>query len=253
MSRKTWTKRIGRAVRTAFLGVWIVPDSQVRVLSLAYQEHLFRLFHRHRINRLMHYIGIPMAMMTLYAAVGTFGALCIALLIAGLHTIIAVQHRLWLLGAVAVTAQIGFVVIADRVLSPLYSGNANFWASPWVHIFGWSFLQYSGHALESELPKPWGRRTMTPIDQWLRKARARHLVLAAVAMIPHVFVEWVSGPRNLFLVWIRLARSLGYRPPELETMHLELLRLHSGKRPVLEHDLFYREYARSLGRDPATL
>lgn len=248
-----WRTRIGRALHTAFLAVWIVPESQVRVFSLAYQEHLFRLFHRHRLNRFTHYLGIPMAMMTLYAAVGTSGALGIALLIAGLHAIIAVRHQLWLIGALAVTAQIGFVIIANRVLAPLYSGPLNFRESPWVHIFGWSFLQYCGHALESELPKPWGRTTMTPLDQWFRKAGVRHLLFAAAAMIPHVFVEWFSGPRNLFLIWIRLARSLGYRSAELETMHVELLRLHSGKEPVLEHDVFYREYARSLGQDPAAL
>ena len=60
--------RSRRVPRMAFLGIWIVPECQVRVLSLDYQEYLFRLFHEHRLNRLSHYVGIPMALATLYAA-----------------------------------------------------------------------------------------------------------------------------------------------------------------------------------------
>jgi hypothetical protein len=235
---------LNRHLRTAFMGIWIVPECQVRVLSLDYQEHLFRLFHHHRLNRLSHYIGIPMAIATMYAALPAPMAFGVAAAIVLLHAAIAVRYRLWVMCAVAVAVQAALGAFSAYVLAPFYASHSGPWASPWLHIFGWSFLQYSTHALEPRVPEPWGRRSMTPRDEWLQQIGLRHLLLAALAAVPHVFVEWFSGPRNLFLILLRLARGFGYRPGVLEEMDESLSRLHSQNDTVLRHDDFNEKIAR---------
>jgi uncharacterized membrane protein YGL010W len=228
----------GRLLRTAFMGIWIVPECQVRILSLDYQEYLFRLFHENRLNRISHYIGIPMALATLYAALPGAPAIGVAAAVSALHIAIAARYRLWTMCGVAVAAQAGFVAFAAFVLVPFYANHTGAWASPWLHIFGWSFLQYATHALESTVPAPWGRRSMTPRDEWLRQPGFRHLLLAAATSIPHVFVEWFSGPRNLFLILLRFAQFFGYRPAVWSKMNENLTRLHGNNEPVLRHDRF---------------
>ena len=82
---------------------------------------------------------------------------------------------------------------------------------------------------------------MTPREEWLRQPGFRHLLWAAAASIPHVFVEWFSGPRNLFLILLRLAEFFGYRPAVLSRMNENLTRLHGQNDPVLRHDRFVEE------------
>ena len=86
---------------------------------------------------------------------------------------------------------------------------------------------------------------MTPRGEWLRQPGSRHLLLAAAASIPHVFVEWISGPRNLFLILLRVAQGFGYRPAVLNRMNEKLTRLRGQSDPVLRHDRFVEEIARA--------
>jgi hypothetical protein len=158
-----------RLLRAAFMAIWIVPESQIRVLSLNYQEHLFRLFHERPLNRFSHYIGIPMALSTMYAALPVSWAAAVALAIALLHSAIAIRNRLWMMCAVAAAAQGMLVTFGACILSPFYATPSSLWFSPWLHIIGWSFLQYSTHWLEPRIPEPWGTKPMMPKREWLRE------------------------------------------------------------------------------------
>jgi hypothetical protein len=226
------------------MGIWVVPDSQVHILSLPYQEHVFRLFHERLANRISHYIGIPMAVATLYAALSPPFAVAVAAGITTVHLALAIRHRLWALCAVVVGAQALIGLFAAYVLAPFYATHTGFPASPWLHIFGWSFLQYVTHALESKFPEPWGTRTMTSRDEWFRHADARHFLLVLLAVGPHVFVEWFSGFRNLFLLCVRLARCFGYRHHRLKKMDDDLRRVRMRCEPVLRYAHFEEEISR---------
>jgi hypothetical protein len=94
------------------------------------------------------------------------------------------------------------------------------------------------------VPRPWGGRNMTSRDEWLRQAKLHHLVLVLLATGPHVFVEWFSGFRNLFLLLLRLTRWLGYRPRLLKEMDDNLDRLRTSGEPVLRYAHFLEESAR---------
>jgi hypothetical protein len=233
-----------RLLRAAFMAIWIVPEGQIRVLSLTYQEHLFRLFHERRLNRFSHYIGIPMALSTMYAALPVSWAAAVALAIALLHSAIAIRNRLWMMCAVAAAAQGMLVTFGACILSPFYATPSSLWFSPWLHIIGWSFLQYSTHWLEPRIPEPWGTKPMMPKREWLRERGFRHLFLAAVALPSHVLVEWVSSPRNLFLILLRLVHWCGYRSAVLQKMDEDLARLESAGPAVLRYDQFNAELAR---------
>ena len=223
------------------MAIWIVPESQVYVLNLAYQEYLFRLFHDRLLNRISHYIGIPMAAATMYATLPVPLALSLAATITILHVAVAARYRLWTLCALALGVQAALGVFAVKVLAPFYAGHSGFWFSPGLHVFGWSFLQYATHALETNMPAPWGDKSMTPRDEWIRQAGLKRFLLLGLAIFPHVFVEWVSGPRNLFLILLRLARHLGYQSPALEKIDRNLNGLHTKSEPVLRHDDFQNE------------
>jgi len=67
------------------------------------------------------------------------------------------------------------------------------------------------------------------------------VLLVAATSVPHVFVEWLSGPRNLFLILLRLAQFFGYRPAVLSKMNENLTRLRRHDEPVLRHDRFVEE------------
>jgi hypothetical protein len=233
-----------RILRTAFMAIWIVPESQIYILSLTYQEHLFRLFHKRLLNRISHYIGIPLAAATMYAALPFPFALALAGTITMLHIAIAARHRLWALCGLVLLVQSALALLAVLVLAPFYAGHSALWASPWLHVFGWSFLQYATHALEARVPAPWGRTNMTPRDEWLREANLSHWILVLLALIPHVVVEWISGPRNLFLILLRLMRHAGYNPPALKKIDANLDRIGARREPVLRHNHFQKEIAR---------
>jgi len=238
-STKTVTHR--GLLRTIIMGVWVVPESQVYVLNLAYQEHVFRLFHERFPNRLSHYIGIPMATATMYAALPAPAALLLAIAANGLHLAVAARYRLWAVCGLTLGVQAALGAFAMRVLAPFYASHSGFWASPWLHVFGWSFLQYITHTIEPKFPEPWVDKGMAPRGEWFRRSGPLNFLLAGLAVIPHVFVEWSSGPRLFFLVMIRLARRFGYRSPCLEKMDADLHRIQTRSNPVLRYNDFQSE------------
>ena len=232
------------------MAIWIVPESQIRVLCLDYQEYVFRLFHERRLNRFSHYIGIPMALSTMYAALSLSWAVAAALAIMLLHFAIAARYRLWMMCAAAAAGQAALLMFASHILAPVYAAPSRSWFSPWLHVFGWSFLQYATHALEPRIPAPWGTKTMTAKGEWLRQCGVRHLFLAVGALPSHVFVEWFSGPRNLFLILLRLMNRFGYRPGVLQKMDEDLTRLRRAG-TAFRYQQFNLELARKavLGRE----
>ncbi|WP_437539117.1 hypothetical protein WME79_23275 [Sorangium sp. So ce726] len=212
--------RVRRAAFTLVRAVFVVPDSQRAILDAPYQFYVFELFHRSWINKLSHFVGIPVAMMCAYSGLSLTGAAVLASVMLGMHIAIARASRLE--GHIVVPLVVAHGLLFSGgvfVVAPFNGAGAELYRNPWLQVLACSVLQYLTHMLEPCVPAPLsldGR--MQPMRLWVRSLTLRRAVGVLLLSVPHVMVELISSPRNLFLLIVYAWKRCGYSLMSLSRM-----------------------------------
>lgn len=195
--------------------MFVVPETQVHILDFSYQLYTFLLFHKVFVNRLSHYIGIPIAMVCMYVflhaysgAAGVFFG-CVL----GIHLALAFGNGFKKLIPLLLSVHV-FLWIASLVADKYwFSQHTEWFHHPIFYAFICSLFQYLTHLLEKTMPSPFSKKeNFIEMINWLKTAGLKDYALAIMLVPNHIFVEWVSGPRNLFLIILRAANVMGYQP-----------------------------------------
>jgi uncharacterized membrane protein YGL010W len=225
-----------------FLRAWfVVPWSQVHILDLGYQTYCFEVFHKSRLNRTVHAIGIPLSLMATYVLVSSlrWGSLLVPAFVVAVHLAIALRSRLYAAVPALLVAHAGLWLFASRVLAHVLLFEGPVWLHPAFHVVLWPALQYVTHIFEVDVPPP-----VSGIPRWrsrrelLSQASAGYLVFAFALAPLHILVELISSYRNLFVLLVLASWHLGYRPESLSRL-MAWIREEAGKdQPLVELDAF---------------
>jgi uncharacterized membrane protein YGL010W len=237
------------AIDSILRAIFIVPESQVKVLDFAYQFYAFEVFHRCRLNRWSHSVGIPLSLAATYILLSPIPhvpELALAI-IASLQIAICWRAgmRTLLPAVVAVHATLYWVAL--HVLGHVITFGAEWWRHPAVHVVGWPAIQYLTHTFEANVPPPmsWGDG-WRPLTTVLRTASPKHFLTYVVMSPLHVGVELVSSHRNFFVLIVLVAERLGYRPEPLRRLRAWIDEECAKPQPVIAYGDFSRAWSTAV-------
>ena len=213
----------------------VVPAAQTRLLDLEYQAALYEVFHRRSINRISHYVCIPVitwALLALLALIPTPVGLPVYTVLAAV-TLLAwyatAARRLFALALVCLAALTTSVYLVVDVYALL-----DVQALVLV-LLGASYCLTITHALE-EVPPPWsGRRQWTSVGEAYRNAGPWKLgLMVFCALTIYVVVELISAPRLFAVQLEHLHRLLAGLPRCSATRSERVRRVLAGDVPLFQ-------------------
>lgn len=222
-------------------GIFIVPQTQVRLLDFPYLLYTFHLFHRVKVNRISHYIGIPITMMTVYAIFmqWSFAAEAICLVVLALHLGMAIKHKLYALIPLVLGMHAAFWFGGTLLMPEFFAINSAWYTHPVVHLIFWPFLQYVTHAIEPFIPFPWSPKGQwTAMRDFHKSASIGRIALLMLCLPWHTFVEFISGHKNLFLMYFFLGKMLRIPMKQFEQVEERIDRELKAPNPIFAYEEF---------------
>jgi hypothetical protein len=225
----------GSWLRRLWLYIWVVPRAQWDLFDVDYQIYVFRLFHREQRTIVIHYITILAIMLFSLAFLSQWplfdGAPRFVNMGAGYALAVALLHLpwclsrglygLWLGTAATLTAlSLGGTIYLERmaIAGGSWWEPTALWANPllWVYVF--ALAETVSHALEPVPPYTTGAGRWMSNEEFRRQG-GKSALFAAIAT-PTIFtlVSFLSNPRSIPMVVLRLSARAGYQRALVDEM-----------------------------------
>jgi hypothetical protein len=193
----------------ANLSRWLfyIPEAQAHPLDLRYQHYLYELFHQTPLSRKVHVIGMvasTASALTWAASLTRGGDAVLGLALLSFQLVMGLRHELYRMLPTIAGLNVALWIFVRAAWTPFQSGLAERipLVSPFSIMLAAAFAQAIAHALESRAPDL-ANGGWRPMREWLKHWEPWSLVPGGI------LTEFISSPRNLFLIWIEAARGLG--------------------------------------------